>query len=378
MMQLGINLSPINFMVHIPAEPVLPIVLGLTLITLMVLTLPFIFKRVEENLEAFFFIMGVLSVTVSGLWSWELVLEAARAPVMIGSVPVGIFQVVLIFGLILHFYNRIFCAGILNIARKIGWRPFVFLLTLVLGLLSSVVSVILSAVLLSEVIAALPVERKVKIKFIVVACFAVGLGAGLTPIGEPLSTVLVSKLSGPPYHADFFFLIHMLGIYIVPGVVALSLFGAFYTGTNISLPPASQESTYSETIKTVILRAVKVYVFIAALILLGEGLKPLIIWYFMQIPPWALYWINMISAVLDNATLVAIEVGPSMSYVQIISVVMGLLISGGMLIPGNIPNIVAAGRLKINMKEWALIGVPMGLVILIIYFMTLLPLFLSM
>jgi len=50
-----------------------------------------------------------------------------------------------------------------------------------------------------------------------------------------------------------------------------------------------------------------------------------------------------------------------------------LLIAGGMLIPGNIPNIVAAGRLKISMKEWAKIGVPIGIILLVIYFAVLIP-----
>jgi predicted cation transporter len=43
-----------------------------------------------------------------------------------------------------------------------------------------------------------------------------------------------------------------------------------------------------------------------------------------------------------------------------------------MLIPGNIPNIVAAGRLKISMKEWARLGVPIGIVIMTIFFVILL------
>jgi predicted cation transporter len=50
---------------------------------------------------------------------------------------------------------------------------------------------------------------------------------------------------------------------------------------------------------------------------------------------------------------------------------MGLLIAGGMLIPGNIPNIVAAERLKISMRDWAVIGVPLGLIIMVIYFIAL-------
>ena len=57
---------------------------------------------------------------------------------------------------------------------------------------------------------------------------------------------------------------------------------------------------------------------------------------------------------------------------KIIAVVMGLLIAGGMLIPGNIPNIVAAGRLKISMREWAVLGLPIGMVIMVVFFVILL------
>ncbi|MBI4522949.1 MAG: DUF1646 family protein [Deltaproteobacteria bacterium] len=72
----------------------------------------------------------------------------------------------------------------------------------------------------------------------------------------------------------------------------------------------------------------------------------------------------MISAVLDNATLAAAEVGPTLSESQIESALLGLLISGGMLIPGNIPNIIAAHRLQIKSTEWARIGVPLGFVLM--------------
>jgi predicted cation transporter len=39
-----------------------------------------------------------------------------------------------------------------------------------------------------------------------------------------------------------------------------------------------------------------------------------------------------------------------------------------MLIPGNIPNIVSAGALKIGSAQWAKTGLPMGLILLGIYF----------
>ena len=338
----------------------------------MVLVLPFRVKRIGEHLEPFFLVMGIIAVSVSGLWSLGLVKEALKAPVMIRSLPLGIFQVVLIFGLLIHYFNKPFRNGIVSLADKLGPKLFLFLFIALLGLLSSVISVIVTAVILAEVVAVLPFSRNHKIKTIVVTCFAAGLGAVLTPVGEPLSTILVNKLTGPPYNAGFFFPVDMFGIYVIPGVIALAVFGAIYIGRDISLQAEMVDAKYTETLRGVIMRAVKVFIFVAALILLGEGLKPLIIWYLDKISPWALYWINTISAVLDNATLTAVEIGPVMSRFQILSAILGLLIAGGMLIPGNIPNIVAAERLKITMREWARIGVPLGAAVMVIYFIVLL------
>jgi len=42
---------------------------------------------------------------------------------------------------------------------------------------------------------------------------------------------------------------------------------------------------------------------------------------------------------------------------------MGLLISGGMLIPGNIAIIISAAKLKIGSKIWAKYALPLGLVV---------------
>jgi predicted cation transporter len=51
---------------------------------------------------------------------------------------------------------------------------------------------------------------------------------------------------------------------------------------------------------------------------------------------------------------------------------MGLLIAGGMLIPGNIPNIICASKLSIKSKEWAVFGLPLGMVIMLGCFILLL------
>jgi predicted cation transporter len=73
-------------------------------------------------------------------------------------------------------------------------------------------------------------------------------------------------------------------------------------------------------------------------------------------PHWALFWIKSISAIVDNAALTAAEIDPSPTLIQQRSIVMGPLISGRMLIPGSVSNIVAAGRLGIITCEWTRVG----------------------
>jgi predicted cation transporter len=102
-----------------------------------------------------------------------------------------------------------------------------------------------------------------------------------------------------------------------------------------------------------------------ALVFLGEGFKPVVEKYLVSISAHAFYWINIVSAILDNATLTAAEMSPAMPLETIKELLLGLLIAGGMLIPGNIPNIICAGKLSIKSKEWAKFGVPVGLVIMI-------------
>ena len=126
-----------------------------------------------------------------------------------------------------------------------------------------------------------------------------------------------------------------------------------------------------ESWKGIIIRALKVYLFVMALTFLGEGFKPIIDTYILNLDYRLLYWVNMISAVLDNATLAAAEISIKMSVLQLEAILMGLIIAGGMLIPGNIPNIISASKLRITSTEWAKIGVPIGLVTMAIFYVIL-------
>jgi len=323
-------------------------------IVAVVLIIPFTVRKVEENLEVFLFVMGCVAVSVTGDWSWELVLSALRDPFLITVV-------VLIAGLAFHF-GRPYMDHHFGLLRSLlGTRAMLFAVVTGLGLLSSVITAIIASLLLVEVVHLLKLGRKEEIRLTVIACFSIGLGAALTPVGEPLSTITITKLRG-----DFWTLARLLGLYLLPGILVLGGLAAFIGTTRRKA--TLKDVHRRDPLSGVFLRAVKVYAFVAALLLLGEGLYPLVDRYIAPLPAAALFWANMISAILDNATLAAAEVGPALSPDQLTAILLGLLVSGGMLIPGNIPNIISAGHLKIRSREWAAVGVPLGLVLMAAYF----------
>jgi predicted cation transporter len=520
---------------------------GLFAIFAAVLLGPFLWKKIEQNLELFLFISGLAAATIASVWEWVLVRDAVVEPVIKGIVPA-----VLVAGLVFHYGKDRIQGGIMRLLRRIPLRGFVFLMVVGLGLVSSVITAIISALLLVEITYVLPLDRRRKIELVIISCFSIGLGAVLTPLGEPLSTIAIAALDGAPYHAGFFFLLVHLGIYVVPGLVVFGAVAALLVGhprprllerllfmkPHTTPPPGAAKTAPATAVKTstapfgkktslllvrtsdgfekeaaaeiagraelrharvwsvfipegipghvvvetddpeevnallqgtrhskaiekgapdvagimgsrilesdpsegelveivkgpfsdqtgkvvqakgpdgtirvelqesrvvipvrendvagdgqpaaapppeeaapvvqpenlseVLVRAGKVYLFVMALILLGGGMKVIIDKYFVLVPSAGLYWVNIVSAVLDNATLTAAEIAPVLSLAQIKSALMGLLIAGGILIPGNIPNIIAAHKLKIGSREWASLGVPLGLAAMLVYFL---------
>jgi predicted cation transporter len=349
-------------MFTIAGETVTLIDIGLFAIFLLVLTLPFKIKAVEKNLEAFLFIMGATAVTITSKWGIDLITLAAEEPVEKGIVPAVLFA-----GLIFFYGKATINRAIRGLTNSVPLPVFVAVVIFVLGMASSIITAIIASLFLVEIANLMPMERSDKIKMVIIACFAIGLGAVLTPLGEPLSTIAITKLQGPPYNASFWYLADQLGILIVLGVLGCALFGSFYVGRKAARAEV-QEIADEGGLKEVFIRAAKVWLFVSALFLLGAGMEVLIFKYFTKIPDYVLFWVNMVSAILDNATLTAAEISPAMSQSQINAALYGLLISGGMLIPGNIPNIISAGKLGITSSEWAKLGIPMGLVLNAIYF----------
>ncbi|MET3656862.1 DUF1646 family protein [Sporosarcina psychrophila] len=330
-------------------------IVGLSIILILVLFLPFTVKIVERNLEVFLFIMGISAVLVSQVLDSTLIVKALED-------PIHITLAVIIAGLVFRWLQKPFEKSIRGMSKAIPFRLFLALIVIVLGILSSVITAIIAAIVLVAIVGVLRLDRKSEIHLVIIACYSIGLGAVLTPIGEPLSTIATSKLD-----ADFFYLLRLIGPDIIPGVIAFGILAA------IIIKPSNKLNSLkvnqgTESYMDIIIRGIKVYLFVMALTLLGAGFEPFIERYLLDLNPLVLYWINMISAVLDNATLAAAEISPVMNDSTIKALLLGLLISGGMLIPGNIPNIIAAGKLNIKSSEWARFGVPIGLIAMVIYF----------
>ncbi|MCX5784041.1 MAG: DUF1646 family protein [Elusimicrobia bacterium] len=318
----------------------------------------------EEELEAFLFLMGVSAVSISGVWSWHLIREAAVEPVKIAAA-------VLVCGFLFRAVRGKIKNAVNGLIKNLGIFGAVFCIVFFLGIISSAITAIIAALVLAEVISALKLEKDYELRVVVCACYAIGLGAALTPLGEPLSTIAIAKLKGAPHNADFFFLLRLLGLWVLPGIILLAWFAARRPGRHSADTMAEDRP---EQNKTIAARAAKVYLFVMALVFLGAGLSPMAEMTVAKCPPWILYWVNIVSAALDNATLAAAEITPSMSAKMILFVLMGLLISGGMLIPGNIPNIISANKLNIRSRRWAKQAIPIGLALMVGYFILLISL----
>src|SRR5690606_13376585 len=156
-------------------------IIGLTIILILVLFLPFTVKAVERNLEAFLFIMGIIAAYISGMMNAELWLKALKD-------PIHITIAVLVAGLLFKWFQSPIERSIGSLSRIIPYRVFLAIIVIVLGLISSIITAIIAALVLVAIVTVLRLDRQSEIRLVIIACYAIGLGAVLTPIGEPLST----------------------------------------------------------------------------------------------------------------------------------------------------------------------------------------------
>jgi predicted cation transporter len=327
--------------------------IGLGLLFLAVLLGPVLVKPIEQNIEVFFLLAGTIASALAGQWSVHL-LHAAL------SEPIALTLAVLVFGVVARLARPTLDNFVNRLVGIVAPHWIYFGIIILLGLLSSVITAVIAALILVEAISLLKLDRASEIAAVVLACFAIGLGAALTPIGEPLGTIAIAALK-----TDFWYLMRLLGPLVIAGILMVGTISVFLPA---KFGYALKADAHLEGWSEILLRAGKVYLFVAGLVGLSWGLRPFVDAYISKMPQALLFWVNSVSAIVDNATLTAAEIGPSLTAAQQRAVLMGLLISGGMLIPGNIPNIVAANRLGITSREWARVGLMTGLPLMLLCF----------
>jgi predicted cation transporter len=314
---------------------------------------PLAIAKIEHNIELYCLALGVLATLFGTGFTRELISEALHEPV---AISVAVMFAALLFGWTRRRLDRVF-----NRLRKRVSRPVLTAATVfAIASISSLITAIVAALVLVEVIGLLHFARDKRVRVTVAGCFAIGLGASLTPLGEPLSTLAARALN-----LGFFGLFGLLAPWVFPGVLVSSIVAGAFARGEYDEAPAGAHIRQSYT--AIFVQATKVFAFIAGLVLISSAYGPIANEYVSKMSNDLLFWANTVSAALDNATLVALEVH-RMAIPRAREAILALLVSGGMLIPGNIPNIVSAGALRIGSGAWAKIGVPMGLVMLGIYF----------
>src|SRR5207245_2008804 len=125
-----------------------------------------------NNLEAFLFIMGVLSALAASVLSWPLIRDALAHPI---PITLAVFAS----GLVFKWTRRHLGHGLVQLRLVIPMRVLLAVLVIVLALLSSVITVIIASLVLVELISALRFTKEDESRLVVIACMAIGLGAAL-------------------------------------------------------------------------------------------------------------------------------------------------------------------------------------------------------
>ena len=162
-------------------------VYGLGAILLVVLLGPVMFEPIGQNIEVFFLVVGAFASAISGQWGRELLHAAVTE-------PIALTVAVLVFGVVVRLVRPWLDRGVERLVKIVEPRWIYFGLIIALGLLSSVITAVIAALVLVEAIALLKLDRRSEIAAVVLACFAIGLGAALTPVGEPLGTIAIAAL----------------------------------------------------------------------------------------------------------------------------------------------------------------------------------------
>ena len=184
--------------------------------------------------------------------------------------PINITLAVLIAGLITKWAQTPLEKAILATSKALTPRIFLGLMVIVLGLASSIITAIIAAIILVIIVNVLPLERQSEIRYHRFSLFLNWVRCCSNAFGEPLSTIVVSKMG-----EDFDYLMKLIGPEVIPTVIVLGIISVFFVKTTESTNTLGSKNP-AESYKEIIIRAAKIYLFVMALTFLGHGFEPLI------------------------------------------------------------------------------------------------------
>ena len=296
------------------------ILLGLVVLNLLVW--PLKSKWVENHLELFLLMVGAAAVTISGMWSKEFIYDALNS-------PVNVAFIVLVVSIIFNYYSRYIFRVLFVLFRFFEPKYSFAILVFLLGITSSVFSVTVAALVLAEVLQVVNLEREQTVKVTVYACYAIGLGAVMLPLAEPLGLVIYKELAAGPHQADFFFVLKHFFWWIMPAISLMAL-AAGYTVRNANAQVELHIREDKEDTRSMLRRTWHIYLFVAALTLISTGLRPFADATIARLSGKILFWANSVSVIIDNATLAAIEITPDVTIPNLMYMVIGLAAFGSM------------------------------------------------
>jgi len=98
-------------------------------------------------------------------WTADIVIETLTSPLNIasvGGIPIGIVQIVLVVGILIYCFHHQMESAIIKWFESFSLKVIVPLLIIVLGLVASVISAILAAIILIEIVNSMPLPKKAK------------------------------------------------------------------------------------------------------------------------------------------------------------------------------------------------------------------------
>ncbi len=243
-----------------------PVEIGLIPIIVAVLLGPLLFDKVERNIEAFLLMMGVCAVIISRSWHIGLVEDAAREPIVIGTV-----LSVLVAGLIIHYYRPESLRFIDEIlSDKITMKVVFLEIVVVLGLSAAIITPMLPLFVLVEVATHLPIGRRTQANLTILACLSIILGAALFLLEDPNSAIAVTKMQGALPSADVLQL--ELQSLCIPCILALGIISMFFAGEKVNaLKKGTSEIV--PALKSGAIWSARVCMFVGSLLLVGIAFR---------------------------------------------------------------------------------------------------------